>query len=318
MVLKTSTYTPQELYKIFLSDTFDIEGDSSQIVFFEIKRRIDSGIKISYTESLYFYFCLKHSIEGKYGNVEDYTVCHEHIFTDLYRIYAPNNLNCQLNAVNFKKEQIPLSQRRIHEQSLTEYLIEWENILAGNITDEKIQCIKKETLKDIEKLEKKVTGYGSNWIKAEKRKIYLRSRFIFNVLMEILEWNGVTINVNTSSLTILFKTKTLVHILFRHYGQIAKPSLIVNEDYFTEPVHYSRLDEILKTVLGDIYECGLIKPSANDNINIEYKGTIYLILIRKSIIITFYPVSKKDKLKKLKTDFNLCTITDDLKIFMEK
>ena len=57
---------------------------------------------------------------------------------------------------------------------------------------------------------------------------------------------------------------------------------------------------------------------ANDNINIEYKGTIYLILIRKSIIITFYPVSKKDKLKKLKTDFNLCTITDDLKIFMEK
>ena len=64
MTAKTSTYIAKELDQIFNnSPDFDVEGGQAHQVFLELKRRVESGLTISFTESLYFYYGVKYAIE---------------------------------------------------------------------------------------------------------------------------------------------------------------------------------------------------------------------------------------------------------------
>ena len=317
MTVKTTTYSAKELTRIF--DDFPsaaIEGGLAHNVFSELKRRVENGIPISHTESFYLYIGVKYTFDGQYGKVEDYQECHKHIFTNLYLIYSPDNLSCQKIAFDAKGQEIPLEQRIEDENVLTSFLNEWERILSSKISDPIIKFIQEETNKDIKKLEPLSTVYGANYIKTQRRKIFLRARYAYYTVLERMDWSGEEIDISAITLKIKFKPKSLVHILYRHYGQIAKPIHIVNEDYFTEEIDYKKLGNILKVFLEEIYNSGLIAPSAKDVIRIKYKNTIYLIVIRNSNIITFYPVSQEDKLQRLKNDFDLHSVNDSLGLYL--
>lgn len=318
MPVKTTTYTPEELKKIFDNHGRDyMEGSMPHQVFEELKRRVDNGIELSYTESRYFYTVVKLVVDGIYGKVEDYDVCYEHDFMNLFRIYAPNNLGCNLSAKDKYGEVIPLEQRRKDAIKLDAYFSNWTAILNSPITDSKIQVIKNEIEKDNTKLLPLAAIYGANYMRSQRRMVYLRAKYVLNTALGILDLNGEEIDVGTTSFTVRFNPKSQIHILYRHYGQIMKPSQIVGEDYFTEDFNYEKLGSIIKEFLNKIHNCGYSVP-LNDAIHIKFKNLVYTIVIRRSTVITFYPVSKTVKLQILASQYNLHHIDDDLYLYVKK
>jgi hypothetical protein len=319
MKIESNKYSPKELEEIFDNHGRDfLEGSIPHKVFEEIKRRVDIGIPISYTESRYFHLVVNLVVGRIYGIAEDYEVCKEHIFMKLYHTYAPDNLGCELNATDEYHNLIPLEQRLKDGLKINSILDNWIATLNSPITDSKIQSIKDEVDKDIANLNSLNLLYGVNYIKAQQRKLYLRAKFVYNTVLGILDFTGETINVGALTFTIKFHPKSLIHILYRHYGQIMKPSLLINEDYFTEDIHYENLGSVIEKFLKTIFNSGLVKPKSDDVINIKYKNTIYIIVIRKSTIITFYPVSKSSKLHNLATQYNLYQIDMDLFLYVKK
>jgi hypothetical protein len=318
MEIKSSKYTPKELRDLVvnLEEAAQIDSDA-HLVFKELKRRIDNGINISYSESSYFYRCLKSAQNPEFGNPEEYQECYEHIFMDLFRIYAPNNLGCELNAKDKFGNLIPLHHRNMDATKLAMYFSDWKTILNKPIADIKIELIKKEIEKDLVKIQPLKEIYGANYFRALKKMIYLRSKFVYNTAIGILDSTGEEVNVGVASLTIRFNPKSLIHILYRHYGQIMKPYQITNEDYFTEEINYDNLGGIIKDFLGQIHILGHSIPTSGV-IHIRFIKTIYAIVINKSIIVTFYPVSNEIRHNKLKMNYVPVTIDDKLKIFVEK
>ena len=71
---------------------------------------------------------------------------------DLFRIYAPHNLGCELNANDKYGNKIPLIQRQKDALKINSFLCNWIAILSTPITNPKIQNIKDEVEIDVAKL----------------------------------------------------------------------------------------------------------------------------------------------------------------------
>jgi len=304
-------YNPEEL-EYYLRKSEDVA--KSDHVFFDLLERAKQK-DLSYTEAKYFCKILKHTYVN-YGIPQDFDVCHEHIFNDLYRVFYKD-----FHGITELKDKwgkfLSAEQKRDGLKQLEIYYKEWQEILESKNTDDFTKQVAKETRNEIKSLSRNplfyLSGvfYKSNLFMSKHKATYLRSRYLRNMMFEHIDRYGEETIINFDNRSIEFNLYSLVHIYFRHYAQIIKQTEL-EKSFHNDDIHYSHIGIQLKDILEKID--GLkIKLDSERSLVFKYKQRLYCLWISpekfksaKGVsgmkkyfrIDTFYPVENQDELEK--------------------
>jgi hypothetical protein len=313
-------YTPNEL-EYYLRKSEDIA--KSEYVFLDLLERAKQK-DLSYTEARYFCTILKHTYVN-YGIPQEFDVCREHIFNDLYRIFYKD-----FHGITELKDKwgniLSIGQKRDGLKQLEAYYEEWQQFLESKNTDDFTKQVAKETKNEIKSLSRNplfyLSGifYKSNLFKSKNKATFLRSRYLRNMMFEHIDRYGEEITIHFDNRSIEFNLYSLVHIYFRHYAQIIKQTEL-EKSFHNDDIHYSHIGVQLKDILEKI-DVLKIKLDNERSIVFKYKRRFYCIWISpekfKSVkgvsevkkyfrIDTFYPIENQQELEK-------CYKMDEIKI----
>lgn len=313
-------YTPIELEN-YLRKSEDVAR--SEHVFLDLLERAKQN-DLSYTESRYFCTILKHTYVN-YGIPQDFDVCQEHIFNDLYRIFYKD-----FHGITELKDKwgniLSVEQKRDGLKQLDAYYEEWQKFLESKNSDDFTKEVAKETRNEIKSLSRTplfyLSGvfYKSNLFKSKHKATFLRSRYLRNMMFEHIDRYGEEIIIHFDHRSIKFNLYSLVHIYFRHYAQIIKQTEL-EKSFHNDDIHFSHIGLQLKEILEKIDEFK-IKHNNDRSIVFKYKRRLYCVWVSpeklKSIkgsagmkkyfrIDTFYPVENQKELEK-------CSKMDEIKI----
>lgn len=320
-------YTPDEL-EYYFRESEDVA--KSEPVFLNLLERAKQN-DLSYTESKYFCTNLR-LVYKNYGIPEDFDVCQEHIFNDLYRIFYKD-----LHGITELKDKwgrmLNAEQKRVGLRQLEAFYEEWKKILKSKETGNLTKQVAKETRHEIKSLSKSpefyFSGvfYESNLFKFKYKSTFLRSRYLRNMMFEYIDKHREEITIHFDNKSIEFNLYTLVHIYFRHYARIIKQTEL-EKSFHNDEIDYSYIGIQLKEILEKI-DGFKIKLDNDRNVIFKYRQRLYSVWISprklKSVrgvsgmktyfrIDTFYPIENQQELKKCK-EMDEIKIDDELYLF---
>ncbi|MCC5918301.1 MAG: hypothetical protein JJU02_13360, partial [Cryomorphaceae bacterium] len=190
-----------------------------------------------------------------------------------------------------------------------------------------------ETNRDLKQLKKKYSGLNKIFRKQQddyglkKDKIILQSKFIYLLVIEVIQNNPKEdFEIPFNNEIIEFTIYSLVHIISRHYAEPIKGN--EEKTYHYGNFYPTELHIDLKKILVQIGNLKKIDINETDNIIFIFKGTYYQLYVQKRHkqvkgkgnveifrIQTFFPIYEKEKVKEIKSTYNLIQIDEDLSVF---
>ena len=325
-------YSPEELEKYFGKDSEELEKEN--LIFQELYSRAKEN-NLSHTEAYYFCTIIKHTYND-YGIPDDYEVCKEYIFDNLFRTYYKDFNGYEVFTDKFGRK-LTNEQKEKDLNQLEFYFKEWESVInypINSVKDTLLLEVIKETREDIKKLKRKsifnIYGffYESNLYNSKYKSLMLRSRFIKNKAKEYIEKNGRITNIHFNNKVIEFNEHSLVHIYLRHSAKVIKQTDL-DKSFHNRDIEFSNLGKEIKYILESIDKTLGCKEYRR-NIKFNYKSKPYSICLsreeEKSIegisgmkkyyqVETFYPIEKKEVLEKLK-EMNIVSISNELEVYI--
>lgn len=323
-------------------DELDIKNDSeeeqirSRTIFENLKAKAIKGEILTEYEKDFFCQGVKLS-QLDDGKIEDYDCCSDFKFKILYLTYFHDLSG---NGKYEKPKGISLYSPKAGEvQSDITFLKKvaqsWRmTVEKTNHSETMLQKISTETRYELKHIEDK-----KGWLlfRAEKEryqlnilKTLLQSKYIYHKALKMFErFDNEDFVINLNGQDIEIDEASIVHIMNRHYSQITKANptkSFHNEDF--EPQY---LNKQLKEIFHSIDSSGLYKGQQIDRIAFKYRGTNYVIWIKKRTkqikgkgniefhhLETFYPLDDEVELRNVEKDFTFKTINDMLGVYIKK
>lgn len=212
------------------------------------------------------------------------------------------NLRRKYN-VEIKIEKAEISKDKIYLENVGK---DWASqMLIENHTNQNLVLLSKETRNTIKK--KKIEDYLKGTLsKAEEidiLKALLKSKYIHNEAIKILDKIGKSeIVYKLDEIDVHYNYGTIIHLLNRHYAQIASNEIISTSKTFHSPkINLNKLTDILLYIFKKINAKkalkGMVKPDAP--IFLKYKNEHYALYLKrdhlnksKLNINTFYQIDE--------------------------
>lgn len=307
-------------------------------LFEDLKKRASDGGTFFEREKDFFCTCLKLS-QWDDGKINEFDICNDYEFKDLYLTYFHNNLEGPFVKVNKGKITEVSQEEQIKDFTyLMKVADEWlKQIEIENHKNQILQELGFETRRDLKALNQKFSGLNrifkkqKDAYKLRKDKIILQSKFIYLLVKSVIENNeSKDFEIPFSNETIEFTIYSLVHIASRHYAEPIKQ----NEDKTYHYDHFfpTELHVDLRNVLLEIDKLNLIDINNTDNIIFNFKGVNYRLYIQKRFkqvkgtkgnvqifrVQTFYPLYSQEDFEMLKNEYDENKINDELSVFIHK
>lgn len=295
----------------------------------------------SLTEHEKEFFCMAVKISHLEDGVwEDYACCDNYKFKSIYLAYfhdlTGGSVYKKVKGRSVYKVEPEEAQTDL--QYLYDKSEEWKLIIQKtNHNDQLLQQISAETryeMKNLTNLPEVLNGYwrkGSFVYIFKERAILLHSKYLYCIALVIfdrLKPEDLVLEIN--SIQIEFNEYSLLHILNRHFAQIAK-QYDTGKTFHNEDFKPRILSVQLKEILHEIDSSKVLKGLSIDKIGFKKNGIDYLIWTSvriKSIkgqgivsyrrLETFYPVSDKAEKNKLNATCELQKINDTLSVYVPK
>lgn len=291
------------------------------------------------TEEEKDFFCLGVKISNcNDGGWEDYACCDNYKFKSLYLTYFRDLTGgspfTKVNGMTIYKIEPNEAQQDL--QYLYDKSDEWDLIVQKtNHNRQLLHQISVETRNDLKNLANLPEFTNDPFIKGsfkyifKRRAILLQSKFIYCIALEIFEkLKPADLLLEINSTQIEFNEFSLIHILNRHFAEIAK-QFTTNKSFHNEDFKPRILSVQIKDILRDIDVSKSLSGSCIDKIGFQQNGIDYLIWTserQKSVkgkgniiyrrLETFYPVTDATEKNKLIINCNLKPITEVLSVYV--
>jgi len=267
----------------FRDDSFEEQVRTRQI-FETLRDRASRKQKLTEHEKEFFYEGLRLTRVKNDGSPDNYECCDNPKFKFFYVVYFENLKGSGIYKKPIRTFLYHVKKKEI--QSDLQYLYkkadEWEKVVAiGNHPEELLQQLCAETREEIKELKKlpenqKIRSAKERFDYLTKlRSLLLRSKYIYCLALEIFELlkpQDFILTINAQ--TIEFTEYSLIHILNRHYAQIAKQTRS-NKSFHGTSVFYKYLSIYLKNVLFEIDQSGYLNGKQIDKIAFKVHGLDY-------------------------------------------
>jgi hypothetical protein len=328
-------YTVEELN---LKNESEEEQVRTRKIFDDLKNRATDNKKFFEREKDFFCTCLKLS-DLNDGKPEDFDVCKDSIFKELYLTYFHNNLSEPF----YKHKKGNGIVQVGHHEKIKDFKIlmnisdQWyEEIKIENHSDRILQELSIETRRELKDLDTKYPPLLRKFAKKQddyrlkKDKIILQSKFIYLLVKSVIENNDEKdFQIPFSGEIVEFTIFSLVHIVSRHYSEAIKDN--PDKTYHYENFYPTELHIDLNNILLEIDKANLIDINKTDNIIFKFRKIVYQLYIQKKWesrkgkgniqifrIQTFYPIYSELKLNGLAENFNEIELNQDLSVYTLK
>jgi hypothetical protein len=328
-------YTVQELN---IKDGSELEQIRTRKIFEDLKEKAVNKKVFLEREKDFFYTGLKLS-ELNDGQPEDFDVCKDPIFKELYLTYFHSNLSEPF----FKHKKGKGIVEVGHKEKVKDFkaLINisdiWEKeIMIQNHKNKILQELSIETRRDLNKLDIKYPRLLRRFRKSQdeyrlkKDKIILHSKFIYLLVKSVIENNNAKdFQIPFSGETVEFTVFSLIHIVSRHYAEPIKDNS--DKTYHYENFYPTELHIDLNNILLEIDKVNLIDIKETDNIVFKFKNIVYQLYIQKKWesrkgkgnvqifrVQTFYPIYSKSKINSIVANYNEIELNQELSVYIPK
>lgn len=256
-------------------------------VFEILKSKALDGEILFQREKDFFCSCLKLS-QWNEGNLNEFEVCKEYEFKELYITYFHNNLEGPFEKIfNGKVIEVSENEKLKDFIYLMQVADKWtKEIEIENHNDLILQELGIETRRDLRELNKKFSGLNRIFkkqkgdFKLRKDKLILQSKFIYLLVKSMIENNeSQDFEIPFSNEIIEFTIYSLVHIVNRHYAHGIKQN--DEKTYHYKHFYPTELHIDLRKILLEIDKLNLININNTDNIIFNFKSINYRIYIQK-------------------------------------
>ena len=325
-------------YKI---EDLDLKNDSEEEqirtrkIFEDLKSKAIKGEKLLSREKEFLCTSLKLTIYKEDGNPEDFEVCNDFVFKELYLTYFHNNLSGPFFKAKAGKI-IEVEEREKHKdfKTLQKISDNWlKEIEFEKHKNQILQELAAETRKDLKELDKKFPKLLRRFRKKQdeyrlqKDKIILQSKFIFLLAESVIEdYEKSDFEIPFNGQIIEFTSYSLIHITSRHYSEAIKNR--EEKTYHYKNFLPKELHIDLKNILLEIDKLNVINLNNTNNIIFVYEGITYHLWIEKKVkqvkgqgnvsfnrIQTFYPIYDKKKLDELVKTKVLHKVNQNLSVY---
>ena len=324
-----------DVEELELKNNSDQEQVRTRKIFEDLKSKAENKEKLTEHEKDFFCSAIRLSRMND-GSMDEYDCCANFKFKDLYLTYFKDLLG--LSKYRKMKGQTLYEVEPQEIKSDLEYLSkiekEWLNLIdKTNHSEELLQQISIETRKELEKI-KKTAGRDSNNQnqtndQRKVRSVILQSKYIYLTALQIYEIFKPTDFVFSLNENFIEITEySIVHILNRHFAQIAKPDS--KKSFHNTDFKPKYLTIQLKKIFEEIDKSGLLYGMAINKISFLYKDVNYQVWINEKYkqikgkgnvrfnrLETFYPIEQESELLKIKDKHKLIQINKDLSIFVK-
>lgn len=328
----------------YLIDDLELKNGSEEEqvrtrkIFDDLKSKALKGSKLLEREKDFLCTCLKLTIYENDGKPQDFDICKDFNFKELYLTYFHNNLSGPF----FKAKRGKVVEVGVREMTTDYKLLQrisdnwFKEIQIDNHKDVVLQELATETRKELKDLDKsyprlrRVHKRQQDEYRLQKDKLILQSKFLYLLAKSVSEDNEqIDFEIPFSGEVIEFTTYSLIHIVSRHYAESIKNN--VEKTYHYNNFHPKELHADLKSNLIEIDSKQLIDLSQTNNIIFVYKGIVYHLWIEKKTkqvkgignvifnrIQTFYPIYDTHKIRELKNDYTIVELNSDLSVYVKK
>ncbi|WP_424495371.1 hypothetical protein [Salinimicrobium sp. GXAS 041] len=328
-------FTEEELEFYFDRDSEE-EQTRTRKIFEKLRDRAKGGKTLLEREKEFFCLCLKLSDYEDDGKPEDFEVCNDFRFKQLYLTYFSSGLKSDevYKADKGKVYLVPLNERIKDLKYLTSIQKIWlKEIEKTNHTDQILQLLAAETRQDLKRIKKEA---GTLFFRKQKEqyafkkeKQILHSKFLYLLVKKTIQ------NHDESDFNFTFMAKnveidaySLIHIINRHYAEVIKDN--PQKTYHIEDFDPELLHIKLKDILKEIEEKSI--PIKNpEKFAFRYKNVDYRIWIKKRVkyekgigkiefyrLETFYPIADKSEIEDLNNNYDLVEVSPELQTYTEK
>lgn len=328
-------YTVEELD---FKDGSEPEQIRTRKVFEDLKEKAINNKVFLEREKDFFYTGLKLS-EFNDGQPENFEVCKNPIFRELYLTYFHNNLSEPFFKHKKGKGIVEVGyQEKIKDFKVLMNISDtWgKEIKIENHKDKILQELSIETRRDLKELDNKYPSLLRRFKKSQdeyrlkKDKIILHSKFIYLLVKSVIENNDAKdFEIPFSGEIVEFTVFSLIHIVSRHYAEPIKDNL--DKTYHYENFYPTELHIDLNNILLEIDKANLININQTDNIIFKFRKIVYQLYIQKKWesrkgkgnvqifrIQTFYPIYSEPKLNSIVENFNEIELNQDLSVYIPK
>lgn len=330
-----SYYSVEELE---LKNDSEEEQIRTRKIFQDLKSKALKGEKLVEREKEFLCTLLKLTLYKDDGRPEDFTICNDFIFRELYLTYFHNNLAGPFfKAKKAKIVEVEEKEKHRDFKTLQNIIDKWQKELEiENHKDQVLQELAAETRKDLKDLDKKYPKLLRKFKKKQeeyrlkKDKIILQSKFIYLLTKTVIEdYNQTDFEIPFSGQIIEFTSYSLIHITNRHYAEPIKDNAAKTYHYKNFLPKELHLD--LKSLLTEIDKVNVIDITKTNTIIFLYEGVVYNLWIEKKIkqvkgkgnivfnrIQSFYPIYDRKKLNEIENEYILLTISPKLAVYQKK
>lgn len=288
------------------------------------------------------YNALNTQIHSKYFSGGKLTTEEQYIFCDYLR--TDLLLQCSICHGEFFIRFF-LSRRRPgafdtfedrHERYFEGLVREWGTIVATtNHPDPLLKLVAEETRKELNSHKKQhriiTPGFSIGNYQKERFEILAWSKYRYLIVKRTIfeELTNGEYILLLNGQQIVFDYFSLVHIVTRHFGEPMKPYKS-GKDHFHEVFYYNNMHSLLSDIFVKVDKSGFYADQLQLEISFRQKGIIYKIFCKEHIfqkkgvpdvkklrLISFFPVSEKLMLDRLRAEFVERQIDSDLSIFIK-
>jgi len=319
-------------------DGLEPEQIRTRKIFEDLKEKAANKKNFLEREKDFFYTGLKLS-EYNDGQPEDFEVCENPIFRELYLTYFHNNLSEPFFKHKKGRGIVQVGyQEKIKDFKILMKISDswWKEMKIENHTDKILQELSIETRRDLKQLDAKYPPLSrrfkknQNDYRLKKDKIILHSKFIYLLVKSVIENNDAkNFEIPFSGEMVEFTVFSLIHIVSRHYAEPIKDNS--DKTYHYENFYPTELHIDLNNILLEIDKANLIDINKTDNIIFKFRKVVYQLYIQKKWesrkgkgnvqifrIQTFYPIYSEIKLNNLAENFNETALNQDLSVYTLK
>lgn len=265
-------------------------------------------------------------------NVDDFPTLSDFVFKSLYILYH-DDLDGQY-AIQDAFGMISLDKKKGDVRRLNKFFHEWKQVvLKSNHNEVLLNEVTTEARRELKLLKKifKNNQVDYREINQKEKSIVLHSKYLYLTVKEFFEENeGRPIIANYNDYEIEINTRSLTHIMFRHYAGSVKQFDTNKSFHFDTGLDHKAIPFVLKNILETISSSMVLKMEPVTYIAFRHRGNLYAIWIQeaeKSVkgkqvkfnrLETYYPIHDKDELTRIQAERQEKEISADLSVFRRK